>query len=102
MEKFTVNGEVSNSHRYKTKKGEISLIYPSWVSMGLYEIYCIEGELFDGIERFDTLEDAEQRIYELLNYATMKNNDIYRLIFIGVLIISWGVTMWYFGKCLTL
>lgn len=66
MEQFTVPGFVT-SHRYKTDKGEISMIYPSWVSMDMYEIFCIEGKLFDDIERFDTIEEAEERINELLN-----------------------------------
>ena len=56
-----------DSHRYSNEKGEISLIYPSWVSMDSYEIYCIRGSLFDDIERFDSLEDAENRIFKLLN-----------------------------------
>lgn len=53
MEKF-IKGGITDSHRYKTDKGEISLIYPSWISMDSYEIYCIEGNLFDDIERYDT------------------------------------------------
>ena len=31
-----------------------------------YEIYCISGQLFDDIERYHTLEQAENRINELL------------------------------------
>lgn len=58
---------ICDSNRYETEKGIISLIYPSWISMESYEIYCIEGELFDGIERYETLEEAEERINELLN-----------------------------------
>lgn len=58
---------LSDSHRYKTDNGEISLLYPCYATMNLYEIYCCEGNLFDDIERFDTLEEAEQRIGELLN-----------------------------------
>jgi len=65
MKQFTVDGFVT-SHRYKTDKGEISMIYPSWVSDDSYEIFCIEGYLFDDIERYDTLEEAESRIKELL------------------------------------
>jgi hypothetical protein len=34
--------------------------------MDTYEIYCIEGELFDDVERFPTLEEAENRVIELL------------------------------------
>ena len=67
MKRYKVNNDIVDSHRYKNDKGEISLIYPSWVSMDLYEIYCIEGDLFEDIERFDTLEEAEARISELLN-----------------------------------
>lgn len=55
-----------DSHRYKTDKGEISLVHPCPVTMEQYEIYCIEGNLFEDIERFDTLEEAEARIKELL------------------------------------
>lgn len=58
---------LSDSNRYKTEKGEISLLEPCMVTMGMYEIYCIEGDLFDDIERYDTLEEAEERISILLN-----------------------------------
>lgn len=56
-----------NSYRYKKGECEISLLYPSDVTMNYYEIYSIKGELFADIERFDTLLEAEQRIKELLN-----------------------------------
>lgn len=58
---------LGNSHRYKTDKGEISCVHPCMATMDRYEIYCIEGELFGDIERYDTLEEAETRISELLN-----------------------------------
>jgi len=58
---------VGNSHRYKTDKGEISLIHPCYTTMDMFEIYCISGDLFEYIERYDSLEDAEKRINELLN-----------------------------------
>ncbi len=77
MEKYTVNrasingtlGEniLGDSHRYKSDKGEISCVHPCMATMDLYEIYCIKGDLFEDIERFDTLEEAEARINELLN-----------------------------------
>ena len=57
---------VADSHRYKTDKGEISLVYPSMFTFDLYEIYCVEGDLFDGIERYNSIEDAEERIGSLL------------------------------------
>lgn len=75
MEKFIKNTAIKsdiipnllgNSHRYKTLKGEISLVHPCASTMDSYEIYCIQGELFDDIEIFDSLEEAEGRIYELL------------------------------------
>mgnify|MGYP003394976998 CR=1 FL=1 len=57
---------VGNSHRYTSIKGEISLLYPSWATMDMYEIYCIKGNLFEDIERFETLKEAEERIIKLL------------------------------------
>jgi len=55
---------LSNSHRYKSAKGEISLLYPCFATMNMYEIYC--PELFEDVERYDTLEEVEGRITELL------------------------------------
>lgn len=52
--------------RYKSSKGLISLALPCCYTMNLYEIYCLEGELFENIERFDTLKETEARIRELL------------------------------------
>jgi len=43
------------------------MIPPSYVSDYSYEIYCLEGDLFDDIERFKTLEAAEERVNNLLN-----------------------------------
>jgi len=57
---------IGDSHRYKTDKGEISLVYPSMFTFDLYEIYCVEGDLFDDIERYNSIEDAEERIGSLL------------------------------------
>ena len=71
MEKFIVENEIpgllSDSNRYKTEKGEISMLTPCRATFNTYEIYCIEGDLFDDIERYDTLEEAEARINELLS-----------------------------------
>ena len=70
MERFNVAGGfpglVGDSYRYKTDKGEISLIYPCFATMERYEIYCISGDLFGDIERYNTLELAESRITSLL------------------------------------
>lgn len=61
-----IGGLVSDSNRYSTDKGEISLVGPCMATMQLFEIYCIEGNLFCDIERYDTLKEAEDRIKELL------------------------------------
>lgn len=60
-------GLAGPSNRYKTEKGEISLVGPCYATLNYYEIYCLSGNLFDDIERFETLEEAETRIRELLD-----------------------------------
>lgn len=60
------NKYYSHDHRYTSNKGEIYILYPCYLTLQRYEIYCIKGSLFDDIERYDTLEEAEQRINELL------------------------------------
>jgi hypothetical protein len=57
---------VSDSNRFSTDKGEISLVGPCRATFYTFEIYCINGDLFDDIERYDTLEEAEDRIKEML------------------------------------
>ncbi len=69
-------GLIGSSHRYKTERGEISLVHPCRTTMDTFEIYEIsENGLFEDVERFDTLEEAENRIKELLEYGgkTMEN-----------------------------
>lgn len=54
---------------YSSEKGKISLIYlPNYLRDGinLWEIYCLEGDLFDDIERFKSKSEAEKRIKEML------------------------------------
>lgn len=54
---------------YKNKKGKISLIeFSNLLQDGktMWEIYCIEGGLFEDVERFKTKKEAEKRIRELL------------------------------------
>jgi hypothetical protein len=43
------------------------MLTPCMATFDSYKIYCIQGGLFDDIERYDTLEKAEERISELLN-----------------------------------
>tara|TARA_B110000503_G_C7073572_1_gene381897 strand:- start:710 stop:985 length:276 start_codon:yes stop_codon:yes gene_type:complete len=59
-------GLLSDSHRYSSEKGLISLLEPCGATMGCYEIFCINGNLFHDIERYDTLEEVENRIEKLL------------------------------------
>lgn len=69
METYIIDGPdvLIPSHRYKTPKGEISMIAPSRISSHTWEIYCIsEPALFEDVERYDTKEEAEARIRELL------------------------------------
>ena len=61
-----IAGLLSDSHRYASERGEISMIYPCVASMHRYEIYCLRGDLFGDIERYDTLGEAEERIRSLL------------------------------------
>lgn len=58
---------LGDSHRYKTDKGEISMVHPCMATSDTYEIYCCEGDLFENIERYSTLGEAETRVSELLN-----------------------------------
>lgn len=57
---------VGASRRYKTNIGEISCVHPYRATMDSFEIFCIEGSLFEDIERYDTLEETEEKITELL------------------------------------
>lgn len=71
ISKKIVEGYFNNSHRYflqlgQSFKKEISLVYPCYYTLDTFEIYCIEGDLFDGVERYNTLREAENRIKELL------------------------------------
>lgn len=71
MEKYILGTEhdfngVGVSHRYRTDKGEISLLYPCLATNYYYEIYSVEGELFIDTERYDTFQKAEERINQLL------------------------------------
>lgn len=48
-------------------KGMISLLQPSNFTMMMFEIYSLDGNLFEDIERFDTEEQALSRCKELLD-----------------------------------
>lgn len=59
-------GFISDSNRYISEIGVISLLEPCSMTDNCYEIYCIEGNLFDYVERYCTLDEAENRIKKLL------------------------------------
>ena len=65
----SIAGMLGPSNRYLNEKGCISLIHPCRTTMNLFEIYCIEGDLFDDIERFDSLDEAESAIRTYLGEA---------------------------------
>jgi hypothetical protein len=54
---------------YSSKNGKISLIQTRVglvIENKVFEIYCLEGNLFDGLERFSDKKTAIKRIKELL------------------------------------
>lgn len=54
---------------YESDKGRISLIsLPNYLRLDeiLWEIYCLDGNLFEDVERFKTKKEAVKRIKELL------------------------------------
>lgn len=56
----------ANGKVYETDDAIISLVYPSTNTNGMFEILCKYGNLFNGEQRFNTLEDAESRVHHLL------------------------------------
>lgn len=51
-------------------KGMISIIPPSRFTNEQYEIYCLDGNLFDDIERYDKENEALERCKNLLDCLT--------------------------------
>ena len=55
---------------YASEKGRISLVELLYTvttsSEEHWEIYCLEGDLFEDVERFKTKKQAETRIWELI------------------------------------
>ena len=62
-----IEGMVSNAVYYETEKGIISMLTPCQATMNRFQIYSIKGRLFTYIERYESLEEVEERINELLN-----------------------------------
>ena len=55
-----------NNSIFEGPKGKISLIVPCEKTENKFEIYCLTGVLFDGMERFYTKGETLDRINELL------------------------------------
>lgn len=50
-----------------SNKGMISILIPSHFTNEMFEIYSLDGNLFEDIERFDTEKKALDRCKELLD-----------------------------------
>ena len=69
--KETINSGIgtllSDSIRFSSNKGEISMLTPCESTRGQYEIFSTEGNLFEDIERYWSIEEVQARINELLD-----------------------------------
>lgn len=66
-----------NQRKYKSKRGVVSLVREPnniWTSKVGWEIYCLEGDLFEDTEVYPTKAKAERRIRELLGGAKGVSN----------------------------
>lgn len=70
FDKFTMVGD---SHRYCVGEYEVSLLYPCTATMGLFEICYDADDVESTIGRYNSLEDAEERIYKILKDVIIKN-----------------------------
>ena len=52
---------------FTTEKGSISMIHPCEFTNEKYEIYSLEGDLFDDVERYPYHKEVMERINNLLN-----------------------------------
>lgn len=59
-------GFAKGQYHLYSDKGMISLIEPAMHTMNMWEIYSLDGDLFEDIERFETELEAEKRCEELL------------------------------------
>ena len=57
---------IINFYKFSSKKGVISCLLPCVHTFNLFEIYCLEGRLFDDIERYNNIEEVNKRVEELL------------------------------------
>jgi len=64
-----------DQHIYSSSRGKISaVLLKNYFLDGrdFWEIYCLEGNLFEGVERFDTIEEVEQRASIYLKISNSK------------------------------
>jgi len=66
IEQYRIESHITALRIYEKEDKRISLIYPHRYTMNCYEICCIKEGIFDCLEKYDTLENAEKRITELL------------------------------------
>ena len=56
----------SNQTRYKTEKGEVSILYINSGGCESWDLSCVIGSLFDGVERYRSKESLDKRIKGML------------------------------------
>jgi len=59
---FFKEGKTKDSDQYIGDTGKINLLHPCATTDDKFEISCLQGNLFEGVERFDDLKSAESRI----------------------------------------
>jgi len=65
----------ADRHTYSSDKGRISMVLlKNYFLNGrnFWEIYCLEGNLFEDVERFNTIEEAEQQVAKYLKVSRSK------------------------------
>lgn len=61
------NGTGTVKHLYHQDGNTISLIRLNNHGNVVWEVYCVEGNLFEGTKRFQKKSEAQKRIVEILN-----------------------------------
>ena len=61
-----LNDRLSDNIYYETDRGIISLLPPCPFNHYIWEIMSIRGDFFDDVEIYLTKDEAEKRIYGLL------------------------------------
>lgn len=56
----------SNQTRYKTERGEVSILYINSGGCESWDLSCVIGSLFDGVERYFSKTSLDIRINQLI------------------------------------